>query len=343
MRYSILDFKILNSKKTSKYSLLLAVFIVCFSGCQSSNEVTVLKLAHGLDVNHPVHKGIEFMVKRAYEKSNGKLVIQIYPSAQLGNERECLELLQVGSLAITKVSAAVMENFSPNYKVLGLPYIFRSKEHCFKVLNGEIGEQLLDEGAEYRLKGLCFYDAGSRSFYTKEAPVNTPKDLEGLKIRVMKSNTAINMVNELGGSPTPISYGELYTALQQGVVDGAENNPPSFLTSRHYEVCKYYSLDEHTSVPDVLLISTDWWGRLPEQHKIWLKEAAKESVTYQRQVWAESEIAALKEVESYGVTVVRPDKTTFSEQVAPLYDELKSDQEISNLISRIKAIETDEE
>ncbi|MCB0437094.1 MAG: DctP family TRAP transporter solute-binding subunit, partial [Mangrovimonas sp.] len=166
---------------------------------------------------------------------------KIYPNQQLGSERENLELLQIGSLDMTKVSVGVMENFAPKMKVFGLPFLFRDKQHAFNVLDGPIGKELLDEGEKYWLKGLCYYDAGSRSFYTKDKPVMTPEDLKGSKIRVMESVTAMDMVRSLGGAPTPISWGELYTSLQQGVVDGAENNPPSFYLSRHYEVCKFYS------------------------------------------------------------------------------------------------------
>lgn len=318
--------------------LSFLIFLVVFGACSGSDESKVLKLAHGLDTGHPVHVGMEFMAKRLAEKSGGKLTIQIYPSAQLGGERECVELLQIGSLAITKVSAATMENFAPNFRILGLPYLFKDRDHLFQVLNGEIGERLLKEGEAFRLMGLCYYDAGSRSFYTKDAPVNTPQDLEGKKIRVMKSATAVNMVNALGGSPTPISFGELYSALQQGVVDGAENNPPSFFFSRHYEVCKYYSLDEHTSVPDVLLVSLTWWNDLSEQERVWLKEAALESVPVQRKLWSESESSSLKAVEAEGVTVIRPDKSLFAEKTAPLLEEYKDDKVKYDLIQQIKAL-----
>lgn len=317
-------------------SIPLIVFALLMLGCSKKSDTLTLKLAHGLDTQHPVHKGMEYMVERLREKSGGQLDIQIYPSSQLGGERECLELLQVGSLAMTKVSAATIENFVPSFRVMGLPYLFNDKEHYFSILSGEIGEELLNDGLNVRLKGLCFYDAGSRSFYTKEAPVNAPKDLEGLKIRVMKSNMAVNMVNELGGAPAPISYGELYTALQQGVVDGAENNPPSFYTSRHYEVCKYYSLDEHTSSPDILIMSTDWWNRLTDQQKRWLKEAADESALHQRKLWADAEREALEAVIANGVTIVRPDKKSFQESVAPMYKALENEPLLKQLVARIK-------
>jgi tripartite ATP-independent transporter DctP family solute receptor len=299
------------------------------------SDITVLKLAHGLSPSHSVHQAMEFMAERLKEKSNGQMIIQIYASGQLGSEPQCLELLQIGGLDITKVSAAVMEGFVEEYKVTGLPYIFRDKEHAFRVLDGDIGRQLLDAGKNYWLKGLCFYDSGARSFYTKK-PINEPADLRGQKIRVMASITANNMVRALGGSPTPISWGELYTALQSGVVDGAENNPPSFYLSHHYEVCNYYSLDEHTIIPDVVLISTHAWNRLTEQERIWLQEAADESVPYQRELWEESERMSLEAVEKAGVTIIYPDKEPFVQAVQPLFESYKNNEKIYSLIQRIR-------
>jgi tripartite ATP-independent transporter DctP family solute receptor len=237
---------------------------------------------------------------------------------------------------MTKVSSAVLEGFAPNYRVLGLPYIFRDKNHIHNVLDGEIGNELLQEGSKYWLRGLCFYDAGARSFYTINKPILHPDDLIGMKIRVMKSNTAVDMVNAFGGSPTPISWGELYTSLQQNVVDGAENNPPSFHTSHHYEVCRHYSLDEHTAVPDVLLIGTHTWNKLSEQEKTWLQESARESVVEQRRLWEESEKKAFKVLRKDGVKIYHPDKTPFVEKVKPLYLEYEKEKELGELINRIK-------
>ncbi len=276
------------------------------------------------------------MAERVYEKSGGRLEIQIYPSGQLGSEKECLELLQIGSLAITKVSAAVMEGFVEEYKVLGMPYIFRDREHSFTVLDGDIGKKILTSGTKLWIRGLCFYDAGSRSFYTKDKPIHSPDDLKGMKIRVMKSITATNMITALGGSPTPISWGELYTALQSGVVDGAENNPPSFYLSRHYDICKFYSLDEHTTIPDVLLISTIIWDKLTEEEKRWLQEAADESVIVQRKLWMESEKEALEGVKKAGVEIMYPDKTEFSTRVDPLYEDMRSNEMLWSLITEIR-------
>jgi tripartite ATP-independent transporter DctP family solute receptor len=319
--------------------VLLPAALIFISGCSRQDSVTAIKLAHGLDIAHPVHKGMVYFAEQVAERSNGQMRIDIYPSGQLGSERQCLELLQIGSLGMTKVSAAVLENFAPRMKVLGLPYLFRDDEHAWAVLNGPIGKDLLLEAQNYWLRGVCFYDAGSRSFYTKDRPVNSPDDLEGLKIRVMNSQTAMQMVKALGGAPTPISFGELYTALQQGVVDGAENNPPSFYTSRHYEVCKYYSIDEHSTVPDVMLIGTNTWERLTAQEQTWLQEAADASVGYQRKVWAASEQEALDAVKAAGVQINYPDKSPFAARVEDIYERYKDDPEIYELIQQIQAVQ----
>jgi tripartite ATP-independent transporter DctP family solute receptor len=322
--------------KYYKNLVILFLVVLNINGCSQIRKSKIIKLAHGLDVNHSVHKAMVKMGEDLIQRSGGKLILEIYPSQQLGTERECLELLQIGSLDMTKVSAGVMENFAPKMKILGLPFLFRDREHSFKVLDGSIGQKLLDDGEQYWLKGLGYYDAGSRSFYTKEKPVNSPEDLLGLKIRVMESVTSMDMVKSLGGSPTPISWGELYTSLQQGVVDGAENNPPSFYLSGHYEVCKYYSLDEHTVLPDVLIAGTHFWKKLSEQERKWLLAAVKESVQYQRILWAEAEEIALAEVKKAGVKIIRPDKTLFSKMVGSIYDQYKNDEAMYEIIRQIQ-------
>lgn len=276
------------------------------------------------------------MGEELYRLSSGTMDLKIYPNQQLGSERECLELLQIGSLDVTKVSTGVLENFSPNMKVFGLPYLFRDKAHSFKVLDGEIGKKLLDETLAFRIKGLSYYDAGSRSFYTKSKPIYTPADLEGLKVRVMESVTAMKMVESMGGSPTPISWGELYTSLQQEVVDGAENNPPSFYLSKQFEVCKYYTLDEHTTLPDVLVCGSYFWDSLNEEQKKWMQEAVDISVHYQRTLWAASEANSIEQLEKSGVQIIYPDKSAFAQLVKPVYDLYSSSETLNNLIMEIK-------
>ena len=279
------------------------------------------------------------MAEVLLEKSKGKLGIEIYPSQQLGTERQCLELLQIGSLSMTKVSAAVMENFSPKMKVFSLPYIFRGREHGYRVLDGAIGQKLLVGGEDYWLRGLTYFDAGQRSFYTKDRPIEKPDDLTGMKIRVMESPVAMNLMRSLGAAPTPISWGELYTALQQGVVDGAENNPPSFFTSRHYEVCKFYTLNEHTSVPDILVIGTAAWDGLTPEEQQWVQEAAYEATTYQRTLWQQAEQAALDSVVAAGVEIIRPDKTQFIAQTKQLLENFQDQPELYQLIQEIQSVQ----
>ena len=313
---------------------VIFVFFI-FISCSNRESSTVIKLAHSLDVSHPVHRAMVFMSEKVKEKSGGKMIVDIYPGGQLGKERELIELLQIGSLAMTKVSTAPLEGFIPDMKIFGMPYLFQDDQHRWNVLNGPIGKKLLVSGESYFLKGMCYYDAGSRSFYTKNRPIKTPSDLKGMKIRVQKSQTSINMVKSLGGSATPIPWGELYTSLQQGVVDGAENNPPSFHLSKHYEVCKFYSLDEHTSIPDVLIMSTHVWSSLSQNEKIWLQTSIDESVIYQKKLWLQATKEALDKIKNSGVEVIYPDKKLFQESVKSMYDNYKNES-FYKLIGKIK-------
>ncbi len=328
---------IIMNRKSFKVFVLFLVLLLSF-GCNEANKPKHLKLAHGLDTKTSVHKAMVFMAKRLNELSDGKLQLDIYPSGQLGGEQQCVELLQIGSLAMTKVSSAVMEGFNENFKVFGLPYVFMNKEHSYNVLDGSIGQELLLSSEKFNIRGMCFYDAGSRSFYTIDKPINTPEDLKGMKIRVMKSPTAVSMMKEFGASPTPISWGELYTALQSGVVDGAENNPPSFYLSHHYEVCKFYTLNEHTAVPDVVIMSKPIWDKLSKKEQGWLSQAIKESVVVQRKLWAESVAESLAEVEKAGVTIIRPDKNLFAEKVSGIYEQYRDNDHLWKLLQDIAAV-----
>jgi tripartite ATP-independent transporter DctP family solute receptor len=326
--------------ETSLRTLILALLLsgAMLGGCARQDDVIVLKLAHVLDPNHSVHQGMEHMAERLDYYSEGTMRIDIYPSGQLGAERELVELVQIGSLAMTKVSAAPLEAFVPSMQVFSIPYVFRGRDHVFKVLDSEIGKELLDSLQVARLKGMGYYDSGSRSFYMVDKPVETPDDVVGQKIRVMKSQTAVKMIAAMGGAATPIAWGELYTALQQGVVDGAENNPPSFYLSGHYEVSKYYALNEHTSVPDMLLMSEHIWDSLTEQQQVWLQDAVDDSVAHQRELWRISTEEALAAVQEAGVIVTYPDKQPFMESV----EEMKASYDgtdIGRLIRAIEAVE----
>jgi tripartite ATP-independent transporter DctP family solute receptor len=312
-------------------------FLIALLGCKKKDDVKMMYLAHTLPQTHPVHKGILEFKNTLKIKSGGKIDVKIFPDGQLGSEREVLELLQIGSVAVTKVSAATLSNFVPEYHVLGIPYLFRDKQHQFDVLESEVGKSILEKGSKFWLRGLCYYDAGSRSFYTSNKAIRTPEDLKGLKIRVMNNQMAINMVNSLGGSATPMSFGELYTAIQQGVVDGAENNPPSFVSSNHYEVSKYYTLDQHSSVPDVLLIGTKYWNTLSDQEKNWVQEAADESAQAQKVFWNESVNESMEIAKKAGVEIIIPEKGLFQEQSRSVLESFEKEHpEMSMIINKIK-------
>lgn len=323
--------------RIKSFFLVVLILLICVS-CKQNTDNKMMYLAHTLPQTHPVHKGILEFQRALKQKSGGKLQVKIFPDGMLGSEREVLELLQIGSVAVTKVSAATMSNFVAEYHILGIPYLFRNKEHQFDVLEGELGKSILQKGDKFWLRGLCYYDAGSRSFYTSSKAIRTPNDLKGLKIRVMNNQMAINMVNTLGGSATPMAYGELYTAIQQGVVDGAENNPPSFVSSNHHEVSKYYTLDQHSSVPDVLIIGTKFWNKLSKEEKIWVQEAANESSQAEKIFWKESEEESMRIAKKFGVEIIIPEISLFAEKSKPVLDDfLKEYPNMIDLVTKIKA------
>jgi tripartite ATP-independent transporter DctP family solute receptor len=307
-----------------------------FVGGDNSPQL-VLKLGHTMDTGHPVHQAMVKMKERLEELSNNSVTIDIYPSSVLGSETQCLEQLQNGSLAMTKTSAAAMENFIPAMSVFSYPYIFRDEDHCWAVLEGDVGQTLLQNGEKKFLRGLCYYDAGSRNFYSKAKPIRTPDDLQGMKIRVMNSATAINMVKAMGGAPTPIAWGELYSALAQGTVDGAENNLPSFAVNKHYEICKHFSLDAHTRVPDVLLMSTKVFGRLDERAQKWVQQAADESSVFQRQLWNSMTAKSMEQIKKEGVEIYEVDNAAFAAKVKTMLDNIEN-PEVRELLKKISAV-----
>ncbi len=298
-------------------------------------NTVVLKLAHVLPPSHNVHTAMEFMARRLIEISAGAVELQVFAGGQLGSEPETIEQAQRGAIAMVKTSAAALESFVPDMAVFGMPYLFRDERHYWRVLLGDIGREILGSASTHAVHGLCYYDSGSRSFYTMAKPILHPSDVREMKLRVLPSKTARDMITLLGGGPTPIPYGELYTALQQGMIDGAENNPPSYYTSRHYEVAKHYSLDEHTRVPDVVIFSKTIWEGLSPQVRGWIDQAAAESVTFQRKLWNEQTEESLREVEKAGVTIHRPDKAAFQEAMAPMYEAVKGTR-VGDLAQRIR-------
>ena len=302
---------------------------------QKIEEDIVLTLAHGMNSAHPVAKGMRYFVDRVKKLSDGKIEIKIFPNEQLGNEVDLTQQVQLGCIDMTKTSASALESFVPEYSVLSLPYIFTDEDHYWKILRGTIGQSILDSGIKYGLKGLIFYDAGARSFYTRKKPILKPEDLYGMKIRTQSSPVAIEMIKVMGGMPTPIPYGDLYTALEEGVVDGAENNIPSLYSSRQYEAVKYYALDEHTRTPDVLMISKLVWEGLPETAKEIVLKAANESLDYQIKLWEKVSAEDLKKIEKSGVKVLQVNKKPFQEKVKPMYDKYKGTK-LGELVKKIQ-------
>lgn len=325
------------TRKTLISAVVGAAFT--FGATASAYAATTLKLSHNHPRDHAVHEAMTFMAKEVRELTDGEVRIRIYPDAQLGTQRESMELMQNGALDMVKSNAAELEAFSPAYSSFNMPYLFRDQAHYYSVTDGEVGRDILNSSRDSGFIGVTYYDAGARSFYTNK-PINTPEDLKGLKVRVQPSPSAIAMVKALGGNPTPLAYGELYTALLQGVVDAAENNIPSFSLSRHSEVSKYFSLDEHTMVPDVLVISTRAYDKLTTEQQDALMKAASDSSELMKKLWAESEAKERAKAEEMGVTFVEPDKAAFALAVQPMYDALdKTDPELSALIDRIQSVE----
>jgi tripartite ATP-independent transporter DctP family solute receptor len=312
------------------------------SGEGPTTAARVLRVAHALPTSHPVHEGIVFMARRAEELSQGRLRLEVFPAEQLGNETQCLEQTQAGTLAITKVSAGAIGNFVSSYRVFSLPYLFRDADHLWNVLEGEVGRSLLDrlsvgnDGRPSGLKGLGFYDSGSRNFYSKTA-ILSPSDLRGRKVRVMADAVAMDAIQAMGGAATPIPWGELYTSLQQGVVDAAENNPPTLLSSRHYEVGRHFTMSHHMRIPDVLVMSQRVWDTLSPEEQAWIQQAATESVDVQRELWVKSTDDALAQLRQMGVEIHEVDAEPFRAAVAPVIAKY-SEGVVADLVRQIEAV-----
>ncbi|MBW7984262.1 TRAP transporter substrate-binding protein [Enterobacillus tribolii] len=319
--------------RTLACSALLALFA---SSANAAPEKVTLKLAHNLERSHVVHQAFEEMAKEVKTLSGGKMTIRIYPSSQMGSARETLELLQNGALDMTKGSASDLESFDNIYAIYNLPYLFRDQQHFNKVVFGPVGKEIMESTKSKGFVALSAYVAGTRSFYAKK-PITKPEDLKGLKIRVQASPTTLKMVELMGGSPTPVPFGEVYTAMQQGVVDGAENNVPSWVQTRHIEIAKFFSEDEHTSIPDFLVISTKTLEKLsPEQREI-LEKAARGSEVYQQKLWEKIDHESREQAKSMGATFVTVDKAPFRAAVKPLFDDFSKDPKQAELLKKFEA------
>jgi tripartite ATP-independent transporter DctP family solute receptor len=300
---------------------------------------TVLRSSDTHPDGYPTVEAVKYFGELLSEKTDGRYSVEVFHSAQLGEEADTIEQTQFGVIDLNRISIGAFGTQVPEATVTQLPYIFRSAEHFHNVLDGPIGEEILAAFDAVDVVALAFYDGGARSFYNSEKPITSPADLDGMKLRVMQSDIFVDMVAALGGNATPMPYGEVYSSIQTGVIDGAENNYPSYDTAGHAEVAKYYSLDEHLMVPEVLVISKIVWDGLTPEDQALFREAAKESVARQRELW-EAQVAESKAaVEAEGAVINEVDKQPFIDAMEPVYEKYVTDPELQDLVERIRATE----
>ena len=298
-----------------------------------------LKLGHNLAEDHAVHIELSAFAKAVEEQTGGTVKITIFPNGTLGSESDMISQIQNGALDMAKVSASTLGNFSNLYNAYSVPYVFDDKDHYYEVMDGEITQNIFDSTEGDGFVGLTWLDSGSRSFYTVKTPIRTPADLKGLKIRTMDSQMAIDMMKALGGSATVMGYSDIYTGLQQGVIDGAENNVTALRD--HGEVAHYYSFDEHTRIPDVVVISAKVWNEMSDSQREVVKSCAKAATEDYKQAWADFENEVLeKATNDFGVELVRDvDIAAFQAAVQPIYDSLKtSDPDVYGVVEQIRAL-----
>jgi tripartite ATP-independent transporter DctP family solute receptor len=270
------------------------------------------------------------------QKTGGKHSIKVYTGTALGGEKDTIEQTKIGALDLVRINVAPMNNICPETMVPTMPFLFRSKEHMRKVLDGPVGDEILKACAAQGFVGLAFYDSGSRSLYTVKKPVKSLADAKGLKIRVQQSDLWVSLLQAMGANATPMPYGEVYTALKTGLVDGAENNWPSYDTSKHHEVAKFYSQTEHSMAPEMLLMSKKIWDTLtPDEQKIF-QAAAKESVPYMRKLWDEKEKKSYDVVVKAGAQVIDVDKKSFQDAMKPVYDKFIVDAKLKDMVKRVQ-------
>lgn len=289
---------------------------------------------------YPTVVAVQYMGTLVEERTGGRVCVEVFPSAQLGEEKDTIEQTRFGVIDLNRISMAPFNGLIPETAILSLPYLFRDTDHMHAVLDGEIGQEILDTFTAHDLVALAYYDPGARSFYNREKPITSIEDLKGMKFRVIQSDVFVDMVAALGANAVPMPYGEVYSAIETGVIDGAENNYPSYESSGHYEVAKYYTLDEHTMVPEVLVMSKSSFDKLSAEDQAIIRQAAKDSIAYNREKWAEREKASEEKVREAGVEIVTDiDKAPFIAAMGPVYEKYAATPEMKGLVERIQAVE----
>lgn len=312
-----------------------ALTTAAFAEC----EVT-LKSSDTHPDGYPTVAAVQKMGEMVKERSNGRICIDVFHSAQLGEEKDTIEQTKFGVIDMNRVSMGPFNNIIEETKVVSLPFIFRGTDHMHRVMDGPIGEEILAAFEPHGFIGLAYYDGGSRSFYNSKKPIDSIDDLSGMKVRVMQSDVFVDMMSALGANATPMPFGEVYSALQTGVIDAAENNWPSFESSGHYEVAGYYTLNEHLIVPEALVMSKVSWDKLTPEDQALIRQAAKDSVPINRELWAAREKVSEEKIRAAGVEIIdNIDKTPFIEAMVPVYEKHANTPKLQDLVTRIQATE----
>jgi tripartite ATP-independent transporter DctP family solute receptor len=301
----------------------------------------VLKASDVHPPGYPTVVAVENMGKKLSAATHGRLTIQMYPTMQLGGEKEAIEQAQIGALQLARVSVGALGPVVPDLNVFNLPFVFRDTAHMEKVIDGPIGQKLLDEVSDNpntHLVGLCFMDAGSRNLYSIKKPIRTIADLEGMKIRVMGNPIFVAMMNDLGGNGVPMGYDQVFSALQTGVVDGAENNAPSYVFDHHYEVAKFYTLTEHLIVPEILVFSRPSWDQLTKDDQALIKKFARAAQLEERALWNAKVKDAYARMKAADIEVIAiADKSPWQKAVKPVWE--KYGAQYAALINQIEAVQ----
>ena len=321
--------------KTTFAGLLISAAFV--GGAAAADCEITLRSSDTHPDGYPTVEGVKAMAAEVKEKTEGRICIEVFPSSQLGEEKDTIEQTQFGVIDMVRASFGSFNDIVPVTQTLSLPYLFTLPEHQHAVMDGPIGEEIAEDFAEKDLIALAYYDGGARNFYNSQKPIQSVEDLKGMKFRVMQNDVFVDMMAALGANATPMPYGEVYSSIQTGVIDGAENNFPSYDSSGHAEVAKYFTLDQHLMVPELVAISKISWDKLsPEDQEI-LRTAARNSATLQRQLWAEQEKASEEKVVAAGAEVIKDvDKTAFIEAMAPVYEKYVTTPEAQDLVKRIQ-------